>query len=157
MEQSFKDSPFSPRNHLAVHSLSAPQTKAFFKISLGWRLDHDVMGGMTTTSAGVPRLFYMQQIFWVFIGTVIGIPILANMLDQIIYRQRVASWKPPGAAKPRLLFFKMSASMSAIIRKYGYHFKSLSIRKMNLNLRQPSQPLSYDLHCAHSSVLLLRT
>jgi hypothetical protein len=114
------------------------------------------MGGMTTTSTGVPSLFYMQQIFWVFIGTVIGIPTLANILNQIIYRQRIASWKTQDAAKPRLLF-KMRASMSAIIREYGYHFKPLSIRKMNLYLPQPGQPLSYGLHCTHSGVLLLRT
>jgi hypothetical protein len=141
VEQSFKGSPFSPRDHLAVHSLSAPQTKAFFKMSLGWRHDHDVMGGMTTTSVDVPSLFYKQQIFWVFIRTVIGIPTLANILNQIIYRQWIASWKTQDAAKPRLLFFKMRASMSAIIREYGYHFKPLSIRKMNLYLPQPGQPL----------------
>ena len=85
--------------------------------------------------AGVPSLFYMQQIFWAFIGSAIGVAALANLLNQILYRQRMlASRTVPDAAKPKSFFFQAHATVSAIIREYSYYSSPLSFRKTNFYL-----------------------
>ena len=85
--------------------------------------------------AGVPSLFYMQQIFWAFIGSAIGVAALTNLLNQVLYRQRILASKTSlNAAKPRSLFFQAHATLSAIIREYSYYSFPLSFRKMHFYL-----------------------
>jgi predicted ferric reductase len=92
-------------------------------------------GGMMTMGAGVPSLFYMQQIFWAFVGSAIGVAAFANLLNQIIYRQRIsASRTAPNAAKPKSFFFQAHATISAMIREYSYYSSALSFRKMHFYL-----------------------
>jgi predicted ferric reductase len=91
-----------------------------------------MMGGM---AAGAPSLFYMQQIFWAFVGAAIGVAALANILNRVIYHRRITSRSiTPSAAKPKSFFFRAHASMSAIVREYGYYSLPLSFRKMQLYL-----------------------
>lgn len=72
--------------------------------------------------AGVPSLFCMQRIFWAFIGSAIGVAAFANLLDQILSKQRIAaSRNTPNAAKPQSYFFQAHATVSAIIPEYSYY------------------------------------
>lgn len=71
----------------------------------------------------------MQQIFWAFVGTAIGVAVLSHVLNQILYYQRItASRTSPTAANPKSLFFKTHASIAAIIREFGYYSVPISIR-----------------------------
>jgi predicted ferric reductase len=91
-----------------------------------------MMGG---TAAGVPGLAYMQQIFWAFVGTAIGVATLANVLNRLIYHQRITSRSSiPDAARPKSFLFRAQASMSAIVREYGYYSLPLSFRKTHFFL-----------------------
>ncbi|TVY91022.1 Ferric reductase transmembrane component [Lachnellula willkommii] len=95
----------------------------------------DSMGGMMTMAPGVPSLFYMQQIFWAFVGTAIGVATTANILNRILYHQRISSSRNvPGAAKPRSFFFQAHATTSAIIREFSYYSKPLSFRNRHFYL-----------------------
>ena len=103
--------------------------------SLQPRHDHAMSMGMMSTGAGVPNLFYMQQIFWAFIGSAIGVAALANLLNQILYRQRMsASRTASNAAKPKSLFFQIHATISATIREFSYYSPPLSFRKIHFYL-----------------------
>ncbi|KAF4629129.1 hypothetical protein G7Y89_g9018 [Cudoniella acicularis] len=104
-------------------------------MSLSSRHDHDSMGGMMTMAPGVPGLFYMQQIFWAFVGTAIAVAAAANVINKILYHQRISSLKAsPNAAKPRSFFFQAHATMSAMIREFGYYSMPLSFRKIHIYL-----------------------
>jgi Ferric reductase like transmembrane component len=93
------------------------------------------MGGMMAMSPGVPGLFYMQQIFWAFVGTAIGVATIANILNRILYHQRISSSKnAPDAAKPRSFFFQAHATTSAIISEFNYYSKPLSFRNWHFYL-----------------------
>jgi predicted ferric reductase len=95
-------------------------------------MDMSMMGGM---AAGVPSLFYMQQIFWAFVGTTIGVATAANTLNRIIcYRRITSRGNTSDAARPKSFFFQAHASMSAIIREYGYYSLPLSLRKTHFYL-----------------------
>ncbi|KAH7336144.1 metalloreductase [Rhexocercosporidium sp. MPI-PUGE-AT-0058] len=84
-------------------------------------------------TAGVPGLFYMQQIFWAFVGTAIGVAVIANGLNKILYHQRIsAARNSPTAAKPKSLFFRIHATTAAIVREYGYYSLPVSIRKTQI-------------------------
>ncbi|PBP27244.1 metalloreductase [Diplocarpon rosae] len=87
-------------------------------------------GGMAaTTTAGVPRPLYMQRIFWALVGAAIGLAVCSNLLNKVLCYQRIwASRDNPTAAKPRSLFFRAHATISAIIREYGYYSIPVSIR-----------------------------
>ena len=103
--------------------------------SLQSRHVHDVSGGMMSMGAGVPSLFYMQQIFWAFIGAAIGVAALANLLNHILYRQRMsASRTIPNPAKPKSFFFQAHATISAIAREYSYYSSPLSFRNTRFYL-----------------------
>lgn len=95
----------------------------------------DSMGGMMTMAPGVPSLFYMQQIFWAFVGTAIGVATIANVLNRILYHQRISSSKNGSdAATPRSFFFQAHATTSAIIREFSYYSKPLSFRNRHFYL-----------------------
>ncbi|KAE9380165.1 metalloreductase [Stipitochalara longipes BDJ] len=86
-------------------------------------------------AAGVPSLYSMQQMFWAFIGTAIGIATLANIFNRVIYHLRITSRSSiPNAARPKAFFFRAHASMSAIIREYGYYSLPLSFRETHFFL-----------------------
>src|SRR6187402_2885796 len=92
--------------------------------------NHGGMSEMVAMAAGVPGLFYMQQIFWAFIGTAIAVATIGNVLNKILYHQRIsASWDTATAAKPKSLFFKSHATISAILREYSYYSIPMSFRK----------------------------
>jgi hypothetical protein len=93
------------------------------------------MGIKMNTGAGVPNLFYMQEIFWAFIGSAIGVAALANFLNQILYRQRMsASRTASNAAKPKSFYFQAHATISAIVREYRYYSSPLSFPKIHFYL-----------------------
>ncbi|TVY82662.1 Ferric/cupric reductase transmembrane component [Lachnellula suecica] len=103
--------------------------------SITSRHSHDAMGGMMTMAAGVPGLFYMQQIFWAFVGTAIAVATIANVINRILYHQRITSSKSvANAAKPKSFFFQAHATTSAIIREFSYYSKPLSFRNKHLYL-----------------------
>jgi NAD(P)H-flavin reductase len=93
------------------------------------------MAGMSSMGNGVPSLFYMQQIFWAFIGIAIAIATLANVINKVLYRQRIkSSYLEAFAAKPRSLLFQAHATFSALTREYGYYSIPLSIRNIRFYL-----------------------
>ena len=101
----------------------------------------DSMGGMMTMAPGVPGLFYMQQIFWAFVGPAIGVATIANVLNRILCHQRILSSRNvSSAAKPRSFFFQAHATTSAIIREFSYYSKPLSFRNWHFYL-PPVGPL----------------
>lgn len=86
-------------------------------------------------AAGVPSLFHMQRIFWAFVGTAIATATIANVLNRILYYQRIrTSKKIRDAARPKSYFFKSHATISAVIREYGYYSLPLSIRNIHFYL-----------------------
>ncbi|KAL5317379.1 hypothetical protein ACEPPN_014474 [Leptodophora sp. 'Broadleaf-Isolate-01'] len=94
--------------------------------------NHGSTGGMSM-AAGVPGLFYMQQIFWAFVGTAIGVAVIANGLNKFLYHQRISVARDNlTAAKPRSLFFRIHATTAAIVREYGYYSLPVSIRKTQI-------------------------
>jgi predicted ferric reductase len=95
----------------------------------------DMSGGSMVMAAGVPGLFYMQQVFWAFVGTAIGVATLANVFNIILYRQRMASAKGTSQpAKPSNIFFQSQATLSAIIREYSYYSIPVSFKKWRVFL-----------------------
>jgi hypothetical protein len=93
------------------------------------------MSGMASMGNGVPSLFYMQQIFWAFIGTAIAVGTLSNVVNKILSWQRISSSRTVAtAAKPKSLFFKIHATLAAIIREYGYYSYPLSFRTFRFYL-----------------------
>jgi hypothetical protein len=95
-------------------------------------LSMSMMGGM---AAGLPSPLYTQQIFWAFVGTAIGVAALANILNKVIYHRRITSPSTtPNAAMPKSFFFRAHASMSAVIREYGYYSLPLTFRKTHFYL-----------------------
>jgi len=84
-------------------------------------------------AAGVPGLFYMQQIFWAFVGTAIGMTVVANGLNKLLYHQRISAARDnPTAAKPNSLFFRIHATIAAVVREYGYYSLPVTIRKTQI-------------------------
>jgi hypothetical protein len=80
-------------------------------------------------AAGVPGLFYMQQVFWAFIGMAIAVATPANILNKVLYYQRMASLnKTAQATKPKSFFFQVHATISAVIREFSYYSLPLSFR-----------------------------
>ncbi|CAG8961018.1 hypothetical protein HYFRA_00002558 [Hymenoscyphus fraxineus] len=96
--------------------------------SISPRHDHNAMGGEMAMGDGVPGLFYMQRIFWAFVGSSIAVATLANVINKIICRQRISVRQSPSAAKPTSLFFKSHATLSAIIREYSNYSIPVSIK-----------------------------
>ena len=84
-------------------------------------------------AAGVPGLFYMQRIFWAFAGTAIGVTVVANGLNKLLYHQRISAARDnPTAAKPKSLFFRIHAMIAAVVREYGYYSLPVTIRKTQI-------------------------
>jgi hypothetical protein len=104
------------------------RTFVLTNVQLESRHTHDVMGGMMTMAASVSGLFYMHQILWVFSGMAIAIATLANILNKVLYYQRMASLnKTAQASKPKS-FFQVHATISAVIREFSYYSLPLSFR-----------------------------
>lgn len=84
---------------------------------------------------GVPGLFYMQQIFWAFIGTALGVAILINVFNIILFHQRMAVSRTVSTpAKPKSLIFKAQATITAVLREYSYCSTPLKIWKWTFYL-----------------------
>ncbi|KAL2069123.1 hypothetical protein VTL71DRAFT_15461 [Oculimacula yallundae] len=98
--------------------------------------NHGGSGGMSMPmTAGAPGLFYMQQIFWAFVGTAIGVAAVANGLNKLLFHQRIsAAQDNPTAAKPKSLFFRIHATTAAIVREYGYYSIPVSVRNTQIYL-----------------------
>lgn len=45
-------------------------------------------GGGTSGSGDAPSYFYMQQMYWAVVGSVIGVATVGNVLNKIIAAQR---------------------------------------------------------------------
>jgi predicted ferric reductase len=83
----------------------------------------------------------MQRIFWAFVGTAIGVATIPNVLNKILYYQRLSAVRNDrNAAKPKSLFFQAHATMSAIIRESTYYSTPLSFRNLHFYL-PPAGPV----------------
>ncbi|RDL37291.1 Metalloreductase [Venustampulla echinocandica] len=105
--------------------------------SIAPRHDHSGMGGSMIMAPGVPDLFYMQQIFWAFVGTAIGVATIANILNRILCHHRIISSRNKGSptpAKPRSFFFQAHATTSAVIREFSYYSTPISFRNIHIYL-----------------------
>jgi hypothetical protein len=94
------------------------------------------MSGMSMgAGVGVPTLFYMQGIFWAFIGSTIGVFVLVNITNKIICFKRITSSKStPAAAKPKTIFFKAQATLSAILREYSNYSVTFTVQGKRFHL-----------------------
>lgn len=93
-------------------------------------------------AAGVPGLFYMQQIFWAFVGTALGVAVLINTFNIVLYHQRMAASRAmPDAARPKSLVFKAQASIAAVIREFSYYSMPLKYGRWNFYL-PPAGPVT---------------
>ncbi|RFU26734.1 hypothetical protein B7463_g9596, partial [Scytalidium lignicola] len=96
----------------------------------------EMAGGMMDMAAGVPGLFYMQHIFWAFVGTTIGVAILTNVFNKILCYQRLAarnrSLQDP--ARPKTLLFKVQATLAAVIREITYYSPPIAFRGFHFYL-----------------------
>ncbi|RDW80077.1 metalloreductase [Coleophoma cylindrospora] len=86
--------------------------------------------------AGVPGLVYMQNLFWIFIGAGLAFATAANVMNKILYYQRMAaaSKRSPDPARPKSLIFQTHATLATIIREVGYYSSPLKLGKMHLYL-----------------------
>lgn len=92
-------------------------------------------GGEMTMGAGVPSLFHMQQVFWAFVGTALGVAVLVNVFNIILYRQRMAVLKTSrNPAKPNSIVFQVQATITAVIREFSYYSMPISLRKWSFYL-----------------------
>lgn len=88
-----------------------------------------------STGAGVPSLFYMQQIFWAFIGTAIAVATVANIINGLLYCERIFALRTTATpAKPKSWFFQSHATLSAMIREYSYYSLPLSFQNSHFYL-----------------------
>ncbi|KAG9239158.1 metalloreductase [Amylocarpus encephaloides] len=87
-----------------------------------------------TMAVGVPGLFYMQKIFWAFIGAAIATATIANAINKILCYQRISARKSPDAAKPKSAFFRTHATLAAIIREFSSYSIPLSIKNWHIYL-----------------------
>ena len=74
------------------------------------------MGGMSMGS-GVPSLDYMQATYWVVVGGAIGVATLTNILNNIIFRQRIFCRCSDTPAKPKNFILSTYATLTAIARE----------------------------------------
>lgn len=98
------------------------------------------MGDMPM-SAGMPSYFWLEKMFWVVIGSAIAFATLINILNKILFRQRLRSLD----AKPKSFFWTAYATSTAICREITsaalptYHLPSAFGRIGNsFRLRTPS-------------------
>jgi predicted ferric reductase len=83
---------------------------------------HTPTGGEMVMTAGVPGLFHMQQVFWAFIGSALGMAVLVNVFNQILYHQRMAILRSaPNAARPNSFIFQAQATITSVIREFSYY------------------------------------
>ncbi|CAI7563837.1 unnamed protein product [Penicillium pancosmium] len=81
------------------------------------------MGGMSMGSMsmgnGVPSMFALQQIYWIVVGSAIGIATFVNGLNRLLTRYRL---QDPSStpAQPKSLFFRVYATLTAISREISY-------------------------------------
>jgi hypothetical protein len=71
----------------------------------------------------------MQRMFWAFVGTAIGVAIIANVINKVLFYHRITSRNTPDAARPKSLFFKAHATLSAVIRESSNYSTPVSIKK----------------------------
>lgn len=96
------------------------------------RHDHNAA---PASAPGVPGLFYMQDMFWAFVGTALGVATLVNLFNQILYRQRIAASKSsPNPARPKSILFQVQATATAILREYSYYSLPLAFGKRRFYL-----------------------
>lgn len=77
----------------------------------------------------------MQDVFWAFVGTAIGVATLANLLNQILARQRISACQNGSSpAKPKSLFFKAHATFSAVVRETSNYSTPLTFRNVHFYL-----------------------
>ena len=88
------------------------------------------------TAPGIPTNYHMQRMFWAFVGSAIGVAVIANVLNQILYRQRIAAaiQKISQPARPRSIFFQTHATISAVVREVANYSKSWKIGKSGVFL-----------------------
>ena len=97
---------------------------------------------------GIPNLFYLQRIYWAFVGAVIGCAALVNGLNKMLHRQRydglfllkricsdrnhrlsAARRGHVTPAKPDSLFFSTFATITAISREVTHASFPISVSK----------------------------
>ena len=76
----------------------------------------------------------MQNVFWTFVGTAIGVAILANLANQILFRQRLSRQNDSTPAKPKSLLFRVHATLSAVVRETSNYSPPLSFRNVQFYL-----------------------
>ncbi|KAL9125378.1 MAG: hypothetical protein Q9217_005413 [Psora testacea] len=97
-------------------------------------------GGMGSMSMGdgLPNLFYMQKMYWAVVGAAIGVATLANILNNILLRQRLSSRDSDTPARPKTVLFRTVATMKATTRELTNATLPLAI--------------SRKLHCSHPTL-----
>lgn len=96
---------------------------------------HTPTGSEMTMAAGVPGLFHMQQVFWAFVGSALGMAVLVNIFNQVLYHQRMAASKTASnPAMPNSFVFQTQATITSVIREFSYYSPPLSIRKWRFYL-----------------------
>lgn len=104
-------------------------------MELRTRHDHTMTGGEMVMGSGVPSLFHMQEVFWAFVGTALGVAVLVNVFNIILYRQRIATSKTtPNASKPNSFLFQAQATITAVIREFSYYSVPISFRRWSFYL-----------------------
>jgi predicted ferric reductase len=106
------------------------------------RHDHTMTGGEMIMGAGVPSLFHMQQVFWAFVGTALGVAVLVNAFNLMLYRQRMGLSKTtPNPSMPNSFIFQAQATITAVIREFSCYSAPLYFRKWNFYL-PPMGPIT---------------
>ncbi|KAG9247443.1 metalloreductase [Calycina marina] len=86
-------------------------------------------------TAGVPSLFWMQDVYWAFVASALGAAVFGNFFNQILYRQRMAARRnSPSPAKPTTLTFKIQATIAAIVREFSNYSLPVTIGKKRFYL-----------------------
>lgn len=93
------------------------------------------MGSMSAGN-GIPPLFTFQKMYWAVVGTAIGIATMVNLLNYVIFRQRLSALSKglPRPAKPKALFFRVNATITAILREASNASIRIPIKGRTLRL-----------------------
>ncbi|KAI9852808.1 MAG: hypothetical protein M1838_005029 [Thelocarpon superellum] len=89
--------------------------------------------------AGMPKLFYLQQMYWVIIGITVGVAAVVNLLNELLAHQRLRAALQHHAtpAKPASVVARTGATITAIAREISYASPS-PLRMGGFTLRLPS-------------------
>ncbi|KAF2259062.1 ferric-chelate reductase [Lojkania enalia] len=96
--------------------------------------NHMAMGSMSM--GGMPALVDFPKFYWAVVGSAIGVAMLVNVFNYVLYRQRISAAMAgfPKPAKPKSYFFLFNATLFALMREASHFSIRIPIKERYLRL-----------------------